>query len=76
MAVGERQGAPFQLSFNGWLRVDFQGARLTGGLLLVRELDELELTRFRRGHWVISSSLFPNTLYETGSTPVAERARL
>ena len=41
-AVGERQGQPFRLSFNGRLRVDFQGARVTsdGGLLLVRELDE------------------------------------
>jgi hypothetical protein len=40
--VGERQEQPFQLSFNGSLRVDFQGARVTsdGGLLLVRELDE------------------------------------
>lgn len=37
-AVGEAQEKPFQLSFNGWLRVDFQGARVTsdGGLLLVR----------------------------------------
>src|ERR1700730_15286221 len=41
-AVGERQEPPFELSFNGRLRVDFQGARVTsdGGLLLVRELDE------------------------------------
>jgi hypothetical protein len=41
-AVGEKQEQPFQLSFNGSLRVDFQGARVTsdGGLLLVRELDE------------------------------------
>src|SRR5271163_1747617 len=41
-AVGERQEQPFRLSFNGRLRVDFQGARVTsdGGLLLVRELDE------------------------------------
>ncbi len=40
--MGERQEGPFQLSFNGRLRVDFQGARVTsdGGLLLVRELDE------------------------------------
>ncbi len=42
MAVGERQQHPFQFSFNCWLRVDFQGSRVTsdGGLLLVRELDE------------------------------------
>src|SRR5271169_5350767 len=41
-AVGERQEQPFELSFNGRLKVDFQGSRVTsdGGLLLVRELDE------------------------------------
>ncbi len=40
--MGERQEQPFQLSFNGRLRVDFRGARVTsdGGLILVRELDE------------------------------------
>jgi hypothetical protein len=40
--VGERQEQPFELSFKGRLRVDFQGARVTsdGGLLLVREMDE------------------------------------
>jgi hypothetical protein len=40
--VGETQKRRFQLSFNSWLRVDFQGARVTsdGGLILVRELDE------------------------------------
>ena len=40
--VGESQNQPFQLSFNRFLRVDFQGLRVTsdGGLLLVRELDE------------------------------------
>jgi len=40
--VGETQEEPSQLSFNGRLRVDFQGSRVTsdGGLLLVRELDE------------------------------------
>jgi hypothetical protein len=41
-AVGEWQEQPFQLSFNGRLKVDFQGSCVTsdGGLLLVRELDE------------------------------------
>jgi hypothetical protein len=41
-AVGERQEQPFELSFNGRLKVEFQGSRVTsdGGLLLVRELDE------------------------------------
>jgi hypothetical protein len=40
--VGEKQNKPFQLSFNGFLKVDFQGSRVTsdGGLVLVRELDE------------------------------------
>ena len=40
--MGETQKPPFQLSFNGSLRIDFQGTRVTsdGGLTLVRELDE------------------------------------
>ena len=40
--MGETQERTFQLSFNGSLRVDFQGSRVTsdGGLILVRELDE------------------------------------
>jgi len=40
--VGDKDREPFQLSFNGFLKVDFQGSRVTsdGGLLLVRELDE------------------------------------
>ena len=40
MGEGEKQG--FQLSFNRFLRVAFQGSRVTsnGGVLLVRELDE------------------------------------
>ena len=40
--MGEKQNKPFQLSFNGLLKVDFQGSRVTsdGGLILVRELDE------------------------------------
>jgi hypothetical protein len=39
--VGEKQNKSFQLCFNGFLKVDFQGARVTsdGGLILVRELD-------------------------------------
>src|SRR3972149_3056772 len=41
MGEDEKQG--FQLSFNRFLRVAFQGSRVTpdGGLILVRELDEL-----------------------------------
>jgi hypothetical protein len=40
--MGEKQNQPFQLSFNAFLKVDFQGSRVTsdGGLILVRELDE------------------------------------
>ena len=40
--MGEKQNKPFQLSFKAWLKVDFQGSRVTsdGGLILVRELDE------------------------------------
>jgi hypothetical protein len=40
--MGEKQNEPFQLSFNGSLKVDFQGSRVTsdGGLILLRELDE------------------------------------
>ena len=38
----EGQNQPFQLSFNRFLRVDFQGSRVTsdGGQILVREPDE------------------------------------
>ena len=40
--MGERERKPLQLTFNGLLKVDFQGSRVTsdGGLILVRELDE------------------------------------
>ena len=40
--MGESQKQGFQLSFNRFLRVAFQGSRVTsnGGLILVRELDE------------------------------------
>jgi hypothetical protein len=40
--MGEDQKLPLQLSFNRFLRVCFQGSRVTsnGGLILVRELDE------------------------------------
>ena len=40
--MGGKENKPFQLSFNGLLKVDFQGSRVTsdGGLILVRELDE------------------------------------
>jgi hypothetical protein len=40
--VGERESEPFQFTFNGFLKVAFQGSRVTSdaGLILVRELDE------------------------------------
>ena len=40
--MGEKENRPFQLPFNGFLKVDFQGSRVTsdGGLILIRELDE------------------------------------
>lgn len=40
--MGEKQNKSLQLCFNGFLKVDFQGSRVTsdGGLILVRELDE------------------------------------
>jgi hypothetical protein len=40
--VGELQHKAFQLTFNGLLKVAFQGSRVTSdaGLVLVRELDE------------------------------------
>ena len=40
--MGEKQTGSFQFCFNGFLKVDFQGSRVTsdGGLILVRELDE------------------------------------
>jgi hypothetical protein len=55
--MGESQSQPFQLSFNRFLRVDFQGSRVTsdGGLLLVRELDErLGLAGLIQNHLVDS----------------------
>jgi len=41
--VGETQNRPFQLSFNSSLKVDYQGSGETsdGGLILVRELNEV-----------------------------------
>ena len=40
--MGESEKQAIQLSFNRFLRVAFQGSRVTsnGGLILVRELDE------------------------------------
>ena len=40
--MGEKETKPFQLTFNGLLKVDFQGSRVTsdGGLILVRRLKQ------------------------------------
>ena len=40
--MGELQHEPCQFAFNGFLKVAFQGSRITSdaGILLVRELDE------------------------------------
>ena len=40
--MGALQHEPFQFAFNGFLKVVFQGSRVTSdaGLILVRELDE------------------------------------
>ena len=40
--MGELHHEPFQFAFNGFLKVAFQGSRVTSdaGLILVRELDE------------------------------------
>jgi hypothetical protein len=51
--MGDKQHRPFQLAFNGLLKIDFQGSRITsdGGLILVRELDErLGLSELVREH--------------------------
>ena len=43
--MGELQTEPFQFTFNGFLKVAFQGSRITSdaGLILVRELDERQM---------------------------------
>ena len=40
--MGEKDSEPFQITFNGFLKVAFQGLRVTSdtGLILVRALDE------------------------------------
>jgi len=70
--VDESQNQPFQLSFNRFLRVDFQGSRVTsdGGLLLVRELDErLGLTGLIQ-NYLVDSRTGRNTQF-----PLADRFR-
>ena len=51
--MGEKRHQPCQLSFHRFLRVEFQGSRVTsdGDLVLVRELDErLGLTGLIQKH--------------------------
>jgi len=51
--VGEKEHEPFQFTFKGFLKGDFQGSRATSdaGLVLVRELDErLGLAKFIAEH--------------------------
>ncbi len=71
--MGESQNQPFQLSFNRFLRVDFQGSRVTsdGGLLVVRELDErLGLTGLIQ-NYLLDSGTGRNTQF-----PLADLFRL
>ncbi len=58
--MGEKENKPFQLSFNGLLKVEFRGSRVTsdGGLILVRELDE----RLGLGKCVYCCSMHARTL--------------
>ena len=51
--MGDKESEPFQFTFNGFLKVAFQGSRVTSdaGLILVRELDErLGLEAIIAGH--------------------------
>ena len=67
--MGELPTAPFQFTFNGFLKVAFQGSRITSdaGLILVRELDErlglagLIAAHLRRWPWRPENSLLSGT---------------
>ena len=64
--MGDKQSKAFQLTFNGFLKVDFRGSRVTsdGGLILIRELDDrLGLPR-RIKSWSLTS--FQQRLMKTG----------
>src|SRR5712692_1595371 len=70
--VGESQNQPFQLSFNKFLRVDFQGSRVTSDsrLLVVRELDErLGLTGLIQNHLLDTRTGVEYTVSLGGSVP-------
>ncbi len=73
--MGESPNQPFQLSFNRFLRVDFQGSRVIsdGGLLLVRELDErLGLTGLIQNHLVDSRTANATATMKAGE-PIMRR---
>ena len=55
--MGEKQRKPFQPTFNGLLKVDCQGSRVTsdGCLILVRELDERLGLPHRIKMWSLTS---------------------
>ena len=65
--MGEKESEPFQFTFNGFLKVAFQGSRVTSdaGLILVRELDE------RLGlEAIITEHLSDSAHFEARSLPV------
>ncbi len=66
--MGEEENEPFQFTFNGFLKVTFQGSRVTSdaGLILVRELDE------RLG---LATRMAPSRSSRTGSN-TATRTRV
>ena len=76
--MGEKENEPFQFTFNGFLKVEVQGSRVTSdaGLILVRELDErLGLETFIAEH-LSDSRQGLNTQRKREPQPVIARARL
>ena len=75
--MGELQTAPFQFTFNGFLKVAFQGSRITSdaGLILVRELDER--LGLAGGHRRAPARLSPRTArlghLKAHSSPIVNR---
>jgi hypothetical protein len=75
--VGEKQNKSFQLCFNGFLKVNFQGSRVTsdGGLILVRELDEhLGLSQLIAQH--LTAPRGTNSLMERTAVSPSDSARI
>lgn len=75
--MGEIENQPFQLSFNASLKVDFQGSRVTsdGGLILVRELDELGFGELIEQHLAASRRGKNTRLGHFRQTEVIRRPR-